>query len=130
MSLGEDRIKHILQKEHIKYEKEKVFTDLRNGAYRFDFYLPEKNIAIEFNGAQHYEFTPFFYTNRSEYLKAKERDRRKISYCLAHQIKLYCVPYWEYDHIHTSSDLFQKKFLATSKFHNDVAFKKFKQIQK
>ncbi len=94
-----------------------------NGLYRFDFYIPSLNIVLEVNGLQHYVFTKQFHTNRSDFLKAQERDRRKISYCLANNIKIYCIPYWEIGNIKTFNDLFQDKFLARSKFHNDTAWR-------
>ena len=56
MSSLEEHIISILNKENIKFQKEFTFKDLKNGKYRFDFYLEDKNILIEVQGAQHYEF--------------------------------------------------------------------------
>ena len=81
------------------------------------------NTVLEINGAQHYEFNKKFYKNKSEFLKAQERDRRKISYALAHGMKIYCIPYWEIDKLSSADDLFNQKFLAQSKFHNDDVFR-------
>lgn len=108
----------------VKFVQEKVFTDLRNGKYRFDFYIASKKIAIEVNGMQHYKYSVFFHKNRSEFTKAKERDRRKISYCLAHDIKLYCIPYWDIDNIKKLDDIFNDEYLARTKFHNDEIWRK------
>ena len=122
MSKLEKKIYRILIKNNIDFIQEKVFTDLRNGKYRFDFYipyLPSGRTVLEVNGAQHYKYSPFFHKNRSEFTKAQERDRRKISYCLAHKIKLYCIPYWDIDTIKTLDDLFRDKYLARTKYHND-----------
>lgn len=124
-SLGESKIVDILNKEHIKFEREYIFNDLRHGAYRFDFYLPRRKIAIEFQGQQHYIFTPHFHKTKTDFKKSQERDRRKISYCLAHNIKLYCIPYWELDNIDTYTDLTHPRFLAKTKFHNDIAYRNF-----
>ena len=122
-SQGEQHISSILKKEHIKYEQEKQFKDLYNGLYRFDFFLPNFNVCIEVNGQQHYVYTPYFYTSKSDFLKAQERDRRKISYCLARGINLYIIPYWELENIHTSRDIFKEEYLARSKFHNDEVYR-------
>lgn len=123
-SKGEQRIADILTKTKISFETEKSFNDEKKiRFYRFDFYIPSINSCIEFQGKQHMEYSPFFYKNRSEFLKAQERDRTKICYCLAHGIKLYCIPYWELDNLHTVEDLFNDKFLAKSKFHNDDVFR-------
>ena len=123
MSKLEQHISTILSNASISYCREFKITDLRAGLYRFDFYLPKQNVFIEVNGAQHYIYTSYFYKIKSEFLKAQERDRRKIAYCLAHDIKLYIIPYWDIESIRTSKDLFQQKYLATSKFHNDEAYR-------
>lgn len=123
-SKGEQAIANILTKANIPFETEKSFTDEKKiQFYRFDFYIPSINSCIEFQGIQHMEFSPFFYKNRSDFLKAQERDRIKISYCLSHGIKLYCIPYWELDNLSSVDDLFAQKFLAKSKFHNDDVFR-------
>ena len=123
MSSFEQKIYKILRQENLSFVQEKTFKDLKNGLYRYDFYIPSRNICLEINGAQHYEFSKVFYKKRSDFLKAKERDRKKISYCLAHNIQLYCIPYWEIDNLSCFSDIIQKKFLALSKFHNDEVWR-------
>lgn len=123
-SKGEQKIIDILNKEKIKYEREKSFSDeKRISNYRFDFYIPDRNCCIEFQGKQHMVYSPFFHKNRSEFTKAKERDRQKISYCLAHNIKLYCIPYWDIDTIKKLDDLFRDKYLALTKYHNDEVWR-------
>ena len=119
MSSLELHILKILKQGGISFEREKTFSDLRKNKYRFDFYLPKQNILIEINGSQHYENISFFYKNKTEFKKAQERDRRKISYALANEIPLYIIPYWEIPEIKNTKQIFQKKFLATSKYHND-----------
>ena len=99
--------------------REKQFKDLHYGYYRFDFYLPALNVIIEADGPQHFTYNSHFHKKRSDFLKAKERDRRKNSYCLAHGIKLYRIPYWEFEHVSTARDLFNPKFLVQTKYHND-----------
>ena len=123
MSSLELKIKGLLQKGHFYIEREKIFKDCYNGLYRYDFFLPEINTLVEVNGEQHYIYNKKFYKNKSEFLKAQERDRRKISYALAHGMKIYCIPYWEIDNISMPEDIFAQKFLAKSKFHNDDVFR-------
>ena len=123
MSSLERVVYNILLKEKIPFEREKQFKDCYNGYYRFDYYLPQHNIILEVNGAQHMEYTKFFYKNRSDFLKAKERDRRKISYCLAHDIKMYIIPFWEIDQINSFKDITSEKFSVKSKFHNDIIWR-------
>ena len=129
-SKGEQYIIDLLKKRSITFEREKVFKDCYNGLYRYDFYLSELNTLIEYNGEQHYTYTKKFYKSKSDFLKAQERDRRKISYALARGIKIYCIPYWEIDNLSSPEDLFSQKFLAKSKFHNDDVFRIKKQYTK
>lgn len=115
MSKYEEQIVKILKQERIKIQREKTFSDLKHGLFRFDFYLPEKNTIIEVDGEQH--FKPIY--GRQSFLKGQEHDRRKNSYCLANGILLYRIPYWEIKNINSSSDIFIDKFLVKSRWHND-----------
>ena len=47
MSKGEDKIIRLLRAANIKFEREKTFSDLRGGKFRYDFYLPFYNILID-----------------------------------------------------------------------------------
>lgn len=116
ISSYEKYIADILFKEKIKYTKEKTFNDLRGGRYRYDFYLHLKEpIIIEVDGQYH--FKPI---HGAGALKVqKEHDRRKNSYCLANNIKLYRIPYWEINQIKTFSDMTKNKYLVKSKWHSD-----------
>lgn len=119
MSTYEIQILKLLKSSKIRFFQEYTFPKCYNGLYRFDFYLPNLNTCLEINGAQHYVYTPHFHKSKSDFLKAQERDRRKIAYCLAQGIKLYEIPYWEVENIKTSKEIFQDRFLVRSKFHND-----------
>ena len=119
MSKGEDKIIRLLRASNIKFEREKTFADLRGGKFRYDFYLPLYNILIEVDGEQHFKQVEVFQKTRSDFLKQQENDRRKNSYALANNIPLIRIPYWELDNLNNFSDLFQKKFLVVSKWHND-----------
>jgi len=69
-SKGEKIVELILKKYNINYIREyKILPYL----YRYDFYLPELNIFIEFNGQQHYKPIPIFGGDH-EFQKTKERD--------------------------------------------------------
>ena len=122
MSKSEEKIIELLQKGRYKFEREKRFKDLKHGLYRFDFYVVRGRAipcVLEYNGEQHYQHVKKFHATRAEFEAAKERDRRKISYCLAHNIPLYIIPYWELDNLHTAADLFNPRFRAASRWKND-----------
>lgn len=129
-SLGEQKIIEILNKEHIAFVREKSFEEaIRIPKCRFDFYLPKKNILIEFQGKQHYQLIPHFFKDRSSFLKSQERDRLKISAALAMKIPLYCIPYWDIDTIKNFEDLIKPEYLAKSKFHNDDSYRKHQNLR-
>lgn len=119
MSNYEAHILRILLRERIMFEREKTYQDLKNGRFRFDYYLPQLNILLEIDGEQHFHYVSKFFRNRQDFLKAREHDRRKNSYCLANNIKLYRIPYWELKNINNSADIFNPKFLVRTRWHND-----------
>lgn len=120
MSKGENKIIDILNKERIRYTREKTFSDLKHGKFRFDFLLNVHgaDCIVEFNGEQHYQYVGKFYKNELEWRQAQGRDMRKISYCLAHKIPLYIIPFWEIDNINSVSDILQPKYLARDRYKN------------
>jgi hypothetical protein len=104
MSKGEEKIAKILRENKIFYIQEKIFNDLKGGRLRYDFFIPNyngKKIIVEVNGEQHYLYNKFFYKTRRDWLRARANDRRKISYCLANNITIYLIPYYELEKINT-----------------------------
>ena len=128
MSHYEEKIVTLLKRGKIKFEREKRFSDLRNGRFRFDFYVYIQGgpAIVEVQGEQHYQFVSRFYKSRKDFMAARERDRRKISYCLANQIPIYIIPYWEIENLTCAADLFQERFRAKTRWKNDVDFQNFK----
>lgn len=122
MSKGEDQVAYLLHQANINFQREKSFQDLKCGLFRFDFYIEDyrgRRAVIEFNGAQHYEYISAFYKTQADWNKAREHDRRKISYCLANDIDIYIIPYWDAEQLVTAEDLFQSMYRARSRWHND-----------
>lgn len=115
-------ILRILTRSKVIFEREKVFSDLRSGKYRFDFYIPNyngKKILIEVDGEQHFNQVKHFQKTRLDFKKTQEHDRRKNTYALANNYILIRIPYWRIDDIKTFTDLFNKDFIVRTKFHND-----------
>lgn len=50
------------------------------GRQRFDVYLPDRNVAIEYQGAQHFEPIPLF-GGEEGFLETQARDARKRALC-------------------------------------------------
>ena len=127
-SKGEEKIIGLLTKSKYKFEREKRFGDLKHGLYRFDFYVHcgrSTPCIIEFNGLQHYAQLKQFQPTARDFKAQQERDRRKISYCLSHNIPIYIIPYWELDPITTAADLFKNKYRAKDRWKNDRDWQKF-----
>lgn len=126
MSKSEDKIATLLKQSGIQYIREKNFSDLKHGLFRYDFYLPDLEggpAIIEFNGEQHYHYIKHFFRTEREWRKMQEHDRRKISYALANKIKIYIIPFWEINKITTARQIFQDKFLAKTRWKNDEELK-------
>lgn len=118
MSKYEEQVLKILKQSKIKFQREKTFSDLKHGLFRFDFYIPNLQgapVIIEVDGEQH--FKPVY--GRQSFLKGQEHDRRKNSYCLANNIPLYRIPYWEIKNLNSADDIFSSNFLVRDRWHND-----------
>lgn len=90
ISKGERLVQQYLDTHNIKYIREQR---LKNKKLRFDFWLPENDIAIEYNGRQHYKYIKFFHQNNQGFKKMKERDEEKRRYCRDNNITLLEIPY-------------------------------------
>lgn len=95
-------IKNYLKELEIKYQDE--YPAYIDGVrYRFDFYLPDFNLFIEFDGSQHY--IPARYSgsdiekNIREFKEIQRRDKIKNKYCEDNGINLLRIPYYESDNI-------------------------------
>ena len=115
----EEQVIRLLRAAGIKFIREKTFSDLKGGRFRFDFYLPGFECLIEIDGEQHFKQVSKFQRTRGEFLKQQEHDRQKNSYCLANNIALFRIPYWELSNIKQARDLFQRKFRVFTRWHND-----------
>lgn len=60
----------------------------RGGKLEFDVYIPDKNLALEFNGVQHYRETKHFHRKEGDFEWQQERDRQKVELCEEHGIRL------------------------------------------
>jgi very-short-patch-repair endonuclease len=76
-SRNERHIGELLRKNKIEFEKEKNYPELGN--QKFDFYLPEYNVLIEYDGKQHFEptFGKSEYTRQLNYNILYESDNIK-----------------------------------------------------
>ena len=103
-SKGENEISEFLKEHHINYCPQWVFDDCKSILpLKFDFYLNDYNILVEYQGEQHYRPVDFAGKGddwaQSEFIKALERDQIKRNYCKLNNIYLIEIPYWEFGNI-------------------------------
>lgn len=95
-SKGEEKINSFLVSKNVFFEKEKTFKNLKDERkLRYDFYIPSKNLLIEYQGSQH--FKNVFGSKRKIWLKQKHHDWLKRKYAKDNGYKLLTIPYWDYN---------------------------------
>ena len=98
-SKGELKISNWLRERNINFIKEYTFHDCVDArVLPFDFYLPDYNSVIEYDGIQH--FFPFsHFGGKEKFDYQKNHDNIKTQYCIDSNIKLIRIPYTEYNNI-------------------------------
>lgn len=98
-SKGEKKIRQILDELEINFIQQNKFDDCKfKQVLAFDFYLPEYNLLIEYDGIQHYEIVEVF-GGFDGFVDTKIRDTVKNIYCERNNIELLRIPYFKYDEI-------------------------------
>lgn len=88
ISKGEIFIQNFLSEKNILFYKQHTFSDCKNiRLLPFDFYLPDKNTCIEYDGEQHYKPIVRF-NGEIGFQKTQMRDKIKNEYCKLNNIKL------------------------------------------
>ena len=94
-SKGEKEIRKYLIKNNINFKPQHTFQNCRNKKLLpFDFYLPDYNICIEYNGLQHYKPITWF-GGEEGFIKQQKRDIIKMEYCKNNNIPLIIIKYNE-----------------------------------
>ena len=94
-SICEREIRKYLTENKINFLPQHRFKDCRDKKpLPFDFYLPEHNICVEFNGEQHYKPINYF-GGIKKFKEQEKRDNIKFNYCIDKQIKLIIIKYDE-----------------------------------
>lgn len=103
-SKGETVIAKWLRENHINFEREKTFKDCKNlQSLKFDFYLLDYNLLIEYDGEQHFKISRFGNKSIEEATemlkKQKENDNIKNNWCKENNISLLRIPYNKFNKI-------------------------------
>ena len=98
-SKGEKKITNYLTINNIQFNSQKIFVGCRNiYPLKFDFYLSDYNLCIEYDGELHYIQSR--YSGSEDKLKLTQYcDNIKTQYCLDNNIKLLRIPYWDFNNI-------------------------------
>jgi len=98
-SRGEKIVGDILTKNNVNYERQKRFTKCFNigpsgkcTRLPMDFYLPDYNAVIEYDGIQHYQPIETFGGEKA-FKSTKIRDEIKNTYCRENGIKMIRISY-------------------------------------
>ena len=95
-------IKQFLIQNNINYITEKTFDTCKfkdsNNSARFDFYLPDYNLLIEYDGEQHFQERDRNYF-RDSLEKRQSHDAFKTQWCKDNNIPLLRINYTEQDKI-------------------------------
>lgn len=100
ISNGEYQVKKWLEDKCINYEPQKKFVDCRDVfSLPFDFYIPDYNICIEYDGEQHFKPVSFGSGNKKRveeiFEYTQRHDKIKTEYCERNGIKLIRIAYNE-----------------------------------
>jgi hypothetical protein len=75
-----------------EYTPPKMIQDPEVGRFRFDFWLPKLEIAVEYHGRQHYH-PPGWSDGQTVYIETTRRDRLKKAWCKDNEVPLLVIPY-------------------------------------
>ena len=99
-SKGEERVKIYLCNHDVVFERQKKFPDLKGiGGFplSYDFYLPEYNLLIEYQGEFH-DGTATIQT-KDGLERQQQNDLRKKEYALNHNINFLEIWYYDFNNI-------------------------------
>lgn len=96
-SKGEKKIERFLLNNNIPYILQKRYDDLvgiNNIPFSYDFFLPDYNLLIEYQGQQH-EYAVEWFGGEKKFRRQQETDKSKRDYADIHNINL--MEIWYYD---------------------------------
>lgn len=99
-SKGEEIIKSILEELKIDFIPQYKFKDCKDLLpLPFDFYLPNYNLIIEYDGEQHFDVNRAFNSNENKFWETVIHDAIKNAYCEDNNINILRIPFWKYNNI-------------------------------
>jgi hypothetical protein len=92
-SLGERKVTRLLEKRRIRFKTQHKFADcVDKRPLRFDFWLPDHNTLIEYDGPQHFAPLPH-YGGDGHFSATRRRDKIKTAYARSAGLRLIRIKY-------------------------------------
>jgi hypothetical protein len=85
-------LQHIFNRPFSKSRPNFLNNPITGMNLELDMYEPSLKIACEYNGVQHYKYTPYFHANKEAFNNQKYRDELKRRMCRDNGITLIEVP--------------------------------------
>jgi len=110
ISVFEEEYKELTALITIKNESDKYIVPQKsfdgllgvgNGLLSYDFYLPEYNLLIEYQGLQHEKYVKGFHKNKKAFEIQVEHDKRKKEYTLSYGYNFLEIWYYDFNNIET-----------------------------
>ncbi len=99
-SKGAKKIINFLNNNNIEYIREKNFPKCKyKSRLYFDFYIKERNLCIEYDGAQHFKKVPWWHKTEKDFEVVKIRDKIKTKFCKREGINLLRIPYTKFNQV-------------------------------
>ena len=94
-------LEHYFQQKFPKARPTFLNNDVTGGRYNMelDCFNEDLKLAVEYNGRQHYEYTPYFHPTRDAFYNQKYRDKLKRIYCTERGITLIEIPYTQLNNL-------------------------------
>lgn len=92
-SIGEKKISNFLEEHGINFIPQMYFSNWNIGIHYFDFYIPEYNLVLEFNGIQHYNFNEHFHKTVENFEHRKQKDKIKKETAVRNSLNYVSVKY-------------------------------------
>ena len=93
LSRGEEKIVNWLIQNNIKFNRQQTFKGCKSiKSLRFDFYLLDYNLCIEYQGVQHYKLIQKF-GGEEDFKNRQLRDQVKRDFCKNNKIELLEISY-------------------------------------
>lgn len=91
LSIRENFICEYLKELKVNFIPQAIFDWTYPKKYRYDFYLPQYNYIIEYNGQQHYKEVEVF---EQDLDFVRRRDEEKLNLAKENDINILIIPYW------------------------------------